>query len=67
MTNKRFLTLADLLQTEIDKLSDDVTFDYTDTSDRLSLWMSEPRLPTYTYNSLPVKQISDRMAWHYAL
>ena len=34
VTNERFLTLADFLQTEIDKLSDDFTIDYTDTSDK---------------------------------
>ena len=34
VTNESFLTLPDLLQTEIDKLSDDFTIDHTDTSDK---------------------------------
>ena len=54
VTNESFLTLADLLQTDLDKLSDDFTIDYTDTSDKA--------VSTYTYNSLPVYQIPDCMA-----
>ena len=34
VTNESFLTLPDLLQTDLDRLSDDFNFDYTDTSDK---------------------------------
>ena len=34
VTNESFLTLPDLLPTDLDRLSDDFNFDYTDTSDK---------------------------------
>ena len=59
VTIESFLTLPDLWQTRLISLVMISPLITLTPVISLSLWMSEPRLPTYTYDSLPVEQISD--------
>ena len=63
VTNERFLTLPDLLQIKLDKLSDDFTIDHTDTSDKAVATMFEPR-PTYLHLQQPTCETN---LWLHAL